>query len=245
MWPKKQKSIPEICKEVDLIIENKGNKTDYEYLYLDLQGIRPEELEFIDIAVFCDKVLDMAQIKNRTIRFLEKDFWSFLISLPIKIVLTKKVTIKGDEVLEPNRDYKNQWKRMLSKILGLSTEILKLPDDKSKASELRRANALKLISGLYEFYNIPGVITLYCKSIRSKNRKEQYAALEGLENYYNLTDDQIDDELVEVLNEIIRKTDDRSVVSTCLQIQINSGKISQLSAVFIINDWKDEHRYKE
>jgi len=83
MWPKKQKSIHEICKEVDLIIENKSNKTDYEYLYLDLQGIRPEELGYFDIAVYCDKVLDKAQIKNRTLRFLEKDFWNFLISLPI------------------------------------------------------------------------------------------------------------------------------------------------------------------
>ena len=137
--------------------------------------------------------------------------------------------------------YKNQQKKILSRILGLSIEILKLPDDNSKGSELRRANALKLIADLNGYYIIPDVKTLFLNSIKSKNSAEQYSALEGLENYYDVTEDQIDDDLVKTLNEIIKETDERTVASTCLQIQINAGIINEMTAVFEMNDWKDEH----
>jgi len=65
--------------------------------------------------------------------------------------------------------------------------------------------------------------------------------LEGLENYYEVTEDEIDDGLLKCLNEILKKTDDRTVASTCLQVQINAGIIDKFTAVCEIDDWKDEH----
>ena len=78
-------------------------------------------------------------------------------------------------------------------------------------------------------------------SINSKNEKEQYAALEGLENYYDVSEDEIEDDLVNNLNDIKDKTDDRTIASTCLQIQINAGIIDEMMTLDEIDDWKDEY----
>ncbi len=241
---RKHKNIIEICKEIDLIVEKKGNKKDYKYLYVDLLNVIPEEIEYSEIVIFCNTVLKIAKTKNRILRYLEKDFWSFINGLPFKIFLHQEIEITEDEEIEPNVDYTNQWKKILSRILGLSVEILKLPDDNSNGSELRRANALKLVANLNDYYIMPDIKSLFLNSIRSKNSCEQYIALEGLANYYDVTEDQIDDELVETLNEIIKETVDRTVASTCLQIQINAGIIDEMTAVFEMDDWKDEHYSK-
>lgn len=45
------------------------------------------------------------------------------------------------------------------------------------------------------------------------------------------------------LDEIIKNTDDRTVASTCLQIQINAGIIDEIIAVHEMDDWKDDHFY--
>ena len=67
--------------------------------------------------------------------------------------------------------------------------------------------------------------------------------MEGLEEYYGYSDDEMDDELIQILDEIRVRTDDRTVASTCLQIQINAGVISEVTALHEMDDWKDAHYY--
>ncbi len=238
---KKYKDITEICKEIDLIIENKDNKNGYKYLYYDLVNVLQKKIEYSEVVVFCNTVLKIARTKNRILRHLEKDFWDFINKLPFQLLLIQRIEISENEEIEPNIDYQNQGKKILSRLLGLSKEILELPDDNSKGSELRRAKALKLIADLINYYIIPEAKNLFLNSIKSKNSTEQYNALEGLETYYEITEDEIDDELIKVLNEIVKETNDRTVASTCLNIQIIAGIINELTAVCKIDDWKEEH----
>lgn len=238
---KKHKNILEICKEIDLIIEKKDNKSNYKDLHLDMLITLNNEFNYSEIVTYCSTVLKIATTKNRILRYLEKDFWFFINELPFKILNEQDFEIVEDEEIAPDIDYENQWKRILSRILGLSIEILKLPDDNSNGSELRRANALKLIAELNNYYIVPDAKIIFMNSIKSKNRSEQLYALEGLENYYNLSEETIDEDLLNTLNEIYDEADDRVIASTCLQIQINAGIIDELTAVFEMDDWKDEH----
>ena len=237
----KHKNITEICKEIDLIIENRNNKNDYKYLYSDLTNALHRAIDYSEIVIFCDTVLKIAKTKNRILRYLEKDFWDFINKLPFQLLLIQGIEISGYEKIEPNMDYKNQGKKILSRLIGLSKEIIELPDDNSKGSGFRRASALRLIADLINYYHIPEAKNLFLNSIKSKNKDEQYSALEGLENYYDVTEDEIEEGLIKDLNKIIKETDDRTVASTCLQIQINAGVIDELTAVCKIDDWKDEH----
>ena len=238
---KKHKNMIEICKEIDLIVENKDNKKDYKNLHHDLLCVLHEEIEYSEIVIFCNTVLKIANTKNRILRYLEKDFWYFIVELALRILLTRIDEITEDEEIEPNIDYNNHGKKILSKILGLSIEILELPCDNSNGSELRRAKALKLIACLNNYYIVPGAKMLFLNAIKSKNVAEQYNALEGLEQYYDMTDDTIDDELIKTLNSIINETKERTVASTCLQILVNAGIIEEMTAVYEIDVWKDKH----
>ena len=149
--------------------------------------------------------------------------------------------ISENEKLLANTDYDNTSKRILSRLIGLVQEVIELKDDNSRGSDLRRAGSLKFLGEMINYYHIPVARNLFVDSINSKNKNEQYAALEGLENYYDVSEDEIENDLVKTLNVIKKKTNDRTVASTCLQIQINAGIINEMTAICEIDDWKDEH----
>lgn len=237
----KKKDIKGVCKEVDLIIEGSDNKFDYKYIFIHLDESLKKRISYAEIELICETILKIAKTKNRILRNLEKDFWSLIIKIPFKIVLIQGLEIGKNEELTPNTDYDNVGKKILSRLIGLALEILELKDDNSKGSDLRRASSLELFAELIDYYHIPIAKKLFVDSINSKNVREQYAALEGLENYYSVYDEEIEEDLIQKIDLIKDKTEDRTVASTCLQIQINAGVIDEIDAVFEIDDWKDEH----
>jgi hypothetical protein len=241
--PHNYKNIKEICNEIDLIIANKNNKIDYKYLYSDLDNVLRKRIDPSDIVDFSFIVLKIAQTKNRIIRHLEKSFWDFVNKLPFQLILINGIEIDENESIEPNIDYDNPEKNILSKLFDLSKKILELPDDNSKGSGLRRSQALKLIVDLSEYYHVPNAKEIFFNSIESHNVEEQFNALEGLENYYEVTEEEIDDSLLKTLNEIFKNTKDRTIASTCLKIQINAGIIDEFTGICEMDDWKDENYY--
>lgn len=237
----KKKGIKEICNEIDLIIAGKDNRINYKYIFLHLDDALTKKISYGEIVLICETIIKIAKTKNRIIRHLEKDFWSFINKIPFQIILIQGLDISENEELLSNTDYDNLNKRILSRIIGLVQEVIGLKDDNSKGSDLRRSGSLKILGEMINYYHIPFAKSLFVESINSKNKKEQYAALEGLENYYEVSEDEIEDDLVKILNVIKKETDDRTVASTCLQIQINAGIIDEMIAVCEIDDWKDEH----
>lgn len=235
-----KKSVKEICDLIDQIIEDKDSKHDYQYTYLSLQSSL-NKITYDEILLICETVVKIAKTKNRIIRFLEKDFWFFISKIPVHIFSSYGFDSDEDEDLEPNFIYENSDKKKLSRLMGLSVEILELKDDNSNGSNIRRAGSLNIIRELINYYTISIAKKLFSNSITSTNKNEQYVALEGLVNYYNIIDEDIDDILIKNLNQIFKKTNDRTVASTCLQIQINAGVFDELSAVFKIDDWKRKH----
>lgn len=233
--------INEICNEVDLIIANKDNRMDYKYIFLQLNGALTKKISYEEIVLLCETIIKIAKTKNRKLRRLEKDFWSFIDNIQFQIILNQELNIGENEELLSNTVYPILSKRMLSRLIGLAQEILELKDDNSKGSDLRRASSLSLLGEMIDYYQIPFAKNIFVNSINSKNNNEQYKALQGLENYYAVSEDEIEDDLIKTLNVIKTKTEDRTIASTCLQIQINAGIIDEMTALFEIDDWKEEH----
>ena len=234
-------NIKEIYKLIDQVIDGSDNKRDYQYIYLHLNEALAKEINYDDIVLICETIIKIAKTKNRRIRHLEKDFWNVIIRIPIKIFLRQNSNIEESEELLSNTDYDNNGKKILSRLLGMTQEILEMKGDKSKGSELRRSSALSFIGELTNHYRIPFAKPLFVKSINSKNVKEQYAALEGLENYFITSDEAIEADLIENIKSIKDNTEEREVASICLQIQINAGLIDEMTALFQMDDWKDDH----
>jgi len=236
-------NIKEICNEIDQIIAGKNNPINFSYmfLYLDIALTKKMKISYSEIDLICKTIVKIAKTKNRKIRSIEKDFWNFIMKTPFYLIMLQGIEISENEELLANTEYDKPTKRILSRLLGLVQEIIELKDDKSKASDFRRANSLKFLAEMTTFYRIPFAKNIFVNSINSKNKSEQYEALRGLENYYEVTEDEIEDDLVDILDVIMKKTDDRSVASTCLQIQIKAGIIDEMEAVLLIDDWKEDY----
>lgn len=236
-----KKDIVEICNEIDLIIAGTNNRADHKYTFLHLHDVLNKKISYNEIVLICKTTLKIAKTKNRAIRHLEKNFWDFINDIPLYFFWIQGLDISKNEELLPNIDYDNMSKKILSRLIGLAQEVLELKDDNSKGSDLRRAGSIGLLAKMINYYHIPIAKNLFVNSINSKNKGEQYAALEGLINFYDVSNDEIEDDLVKLLDNIKKQTDDRTVASTCLQIQINAGIINEMTAVFEIDDWKNEH----
>jgi hypothetical protein len=236
--------LTEICAEIENIIQTSDEKS-IKPAYIDLMAeyynALNNRLDFKQVDDLCNITLKIAKTKNRVTRYIEKDIWRDIPDFPFRLIQFNDFEIAEDEDLEPDGEYENDNKKILSRILKLGYDILELEDDKSKSSGTRRSGALKTIAELLDYYEIDDCKAVFIKSINSKYPKEQYEALMGLEKYYAATEDEIDAELLENLEKIFDETDDRTVASTCLQIKINAGLIGELSAVCSIDDWKDEH----
>ena len=237
----KKMNIKAICNEIDLIIAGKDNKIDYKYIFLHLIDALAKKISYGEVELICETIVKIAKTKNSIIRRLEQDFWSFINRIPFQIILIQGLDISENEELLSNTDYDNTSKKILSRLIGLAQEVIALKDDNSRGSDLRRAGSLIILGEIINYYHIPVAKNLFVNSINSKNKKEQYSALEGLENYYDASEDEIEDDLIKILNVIKEKTEDRTVASKCLQILINAGIIDEMIALCEIDDWKDEH----
>jgi len=240
MIKEKHRSISGICDEINLIIDNQYNNAEFKHLSTEFRYAIQAETEYSDILVLCDTVIKVGKIKNRKLRYLEKEFWKFIIEIPFRILIHEGDMLEDKEI-KPNTDYSNPKKKILSKLIGLSKEILEVTDIKTKSNEFRRTSALKLIAEMVNYYNISDVKNIFLNSIKSKNKSEQQIALEGLESYYQVTENEIDEDLIKVLNEIFKQTNDRIVASICLQIQINAGIVDEFDAILQLDDWKEDH----
>jgi len=235
----KNRNLTEICVEIDKIIQTsseKSKKSEYNDLMSEFDSALFNRIDYKQVDDLCNITVKIAKTKNKIIRYIEKGIWREIPDLPFRLFQDSDLEIDENEVLKPDSEYENEIKKILSRLLKLSYDILELNDDKSKSSEIRRAGALETIAELLDYFLINECKSIFLKSINSKYPKEQYSALVGLEKYYATNDDEIDDKLLENLKKIIHETDDRTVASTCLQIQINAGLKDEFSAVCSIDD---------
>lgn len=243
----KFKTIPQICSLVNLIIAKKADKEAHQSLYFDLNNIANKNITYLDIVKLCDIILLMAKTKNRVIRYIEAYFWSPILVLSYLLIQRSdtEVTIDENEELLPNEAYASEHKKILSYVLGLCFQILNMKNDETQNSYERRSNALETIASLLNYYVIKGAKSLLLISIVSKDNKEQYLAFEALSNYYNIGEDELEEELIEKLNTLAKETDNQDTASSCLQILIDAGIINEFEAICRMDDWKNKNWGRE
>jgi len=238
------RNLTEICNEIEKIIAGsvENSKTiEYNTYMTKFDSAMSKKFEFKEIELLCNTTLKIAKTKNRIIRYIERDIWRELHRIPVRLISNLDFEIAENEELKAGFNYQDKSKNIFSALLLLCYGILEIKDDKSKSSQFRRSGALHLLAEIIDYYDVADCKEIFLKSINSIYPKEQLEALAGLENYYSKTDDEISDELLENIEKIIDETDESAVVSTCLQIQVMAGVIDEVSALFTLKDWEDEH----
>lgn len=90
-------------------------------------------------------------------------------------------------------------------------------------------------------YDIPEAIDLCMAAFQSNKKTLVLAAAEFYENYRRGRNISLTPEMVEQLDDITRKTKDRSVAVTVLNLQVEEGLISEFEALYRIDEWKERN----
>ncbi len=235
------KEILRICKSKNKSYkENKDKLVNY---FNQLRYIEFENEE--ELAVLISLHRELSTIKNRKASFLEEEIARLiLVNLPIRIRMADE-DIPEDKIEELKENYESSQRidlRMSSRLLKYGKEVIASKDDKSKRYKKRVKEIIRMLNELQRFYKIKGIKKVFESKIEDKYKDLQFFALYGLEVYFAFSgDDNLTEEISQELERIINVTKDRDIATTCCQILINAGKISQFGAVCRIDEWKDRN----
>ncbi len=187
-----------ISDEIDRVIAGTSIQEEYSKIYFYLRDALSLDISRDDFAIICDILYRASIVKNKTIRHLENDLWSFYCTLSYKYIMVRNNDIaddesKAEEELLPNIDYDNPQKAIFSRMLGLAEAILALKAEKNKASSMRRTESLNLVSELNYCFVVPIAKQLFINSVKSTDFDERIAAKQGLYEHYEIYDDELEE----------------------------------------------------
>lgn len=235
------KEILRICKsKKNPYKESKDKLVNY---FHQLQKIEFENEEELTVLISLHR--ELSTIKNRKASFLEEEIARLiLVNLPFRInMMDTDIPVDTIEKLKENYDSSHRTGlKMSSKLLKYGKEVVASKDDRSKRYKKRVKEIIRMLNELQRFYKIKGIKKVFESKIEDKDKDLQFFALYGLEVYFAFSDDDdLTEEESQRLERIINMTKNRDTASTCCQILINAGKISQFGAISRIDEWKDKN----
>lgn len=198
------------------------------------------------------KVIDLhrelVKVQNQKAASIEKEIMSSLVSMCILIDRDNSENdLEEMEILEEKyEDNERIALRLNSMLMNYAKEIIAsevtAKEAKAKRYQNRIVQALQLLNNLSYYYEIKGIKEIFKSKMEDENKKIQYAALSGLETYYGTENaEELTQKEEKLLEQIIKKTDDRSIVFMCCQILINDGVFDEFDAMSRMDDWKDRN----
>lgn len=152
----------------------------------------------------------------------------------------KERVVLDPAMIEGSTDVQQRQRYLIAlKLVSFSKEIFQLTIPRDAFNNKRKGLAMDLIGRVAVYYDIPGAIDLCMAAFQSNKKTLVLAAAEFYENYRHGRNISLPPEMVERLDDIIRKTKDRSVAVTALNLQVEDGLISEFEALSRIDDWKE------
>lgn len=146
------------------------------------------------------------------------------------------------ELIEKSTDAQETQRYMMAlKLVNFSMKVFQLNIARDSFNNKRKGLAMHLIGRVAAYYDIPEAIDLCMAAFQSNKKTLVLAAAEFCENYRRGRNISLTPEMVERLDDIIRKTKDRSVAVTALNLQVEEGLISEFEALSRIDDWKERN----
>jgi len=195
---------------------------------------------------------ELVKVQNARAASIENKIMGLLVDMCILIDIDNLDNLGNDleeiRILEEKYEGNERLNlRLNSMLMNYAKEIINsevtAKEAKAKRYQNRIAQALQLLSELNYCYEIKGIKEIFKSKMQDENKKIQYFALSGLENYYGTENaEELTEKEEKLLEKIIKKTNDRSIVFTCCQILINDGVFDESDAMSRMDNWKDKNR---
>ena len=187
-----EKTIKEIEK-ICLIEPNENYKNNKSYSLKLVRIIETklynEEYTLEELRQLTALIIAIGNSKNRMSRYveesLEKEIADIVYRHNDKNYSKKYKKIILNEIEEETlRKDKNIELNII--LYDFALEVLNIKIEKNRYCDRRRANALRIIGDLIEYYKIKRVRKLFKSSINTERRDELFFALDGLKTYYEM-----------------------------------------------------------
>ena len=128
-------------------------------------------------------------------------------------------------------------------LMDFMREIIDLKVPRDNYNSKRRVLAFEIMSCLSQEHNETSTFSICQQFLKSGKSDLILAAIEFYESYCVNNATHLDQQVIDLLDKIILATKERSVAVSALNIQVETGNISELEALSRIGEWKDRNYY--
>jgi hypothetical protein len=108
-------------------------------------------------------------------------------------------------------------------------------------STTRKAQVLEVLTTLSYAYEIPEAYAMSLQCLKSRKRASVMAACEYLKAYCTHRGVPLKEEAVHLLEKLATQAKTRDMVTSVLDVQVQLGRIGELSALSQLDQWKQHH----
>ncbi len=231
--------IRKICNEIIKLCESPTGANDDSYAAVRLVSklrFFTEEENFTHEALM--QILHVAKkIPFTKKQILEKELLSLISYLPYNLWSESK----DKKNAKFNRGDKSEDAKMANSFIKFSKEIYNIKISRDAFSGKRRGYAVEILESLSSFFDVPEFMELCSKSLSSKSKNEFLASIESLKNYCIEHKQVPGEEILNVIDKRIEKTKHRIEVVGALILQVDTGVISEFSALSTLDEWKERN----
>ena len=226
-----------ICAEILSIYDNQSDDGQDRVLAMQLIYKLQQEIYYTDFSLnSLNEVLNLtvqiASSKKKLKQILERELLRFICYLPHHLWKRKEnVAQKSDA-----RDSK-----IAMSLINFAKEIYPIKIDRDSFAGKRRGYAIRILANLCFYFDVPDFLEMTKKSIKSKSKTEFLDVVESLKYYYLEISKTPDKDIIEALDKRIEKTKHRTEAVSALDLQVETGVISEFEALSRIDEWKEKN----
>lgn len=234
--------IKELC---DIIIdlyeetdtENQDRSTALQLVYKLRFEIKLKDFSNDSLILILETTKKVASTKNNLKQILEKELLSLISYLP------HKLWMKDQE--EKNRKFERGTKdnegQIAESLINFAKEIFEIKLDRDSFAGKRRGYSIQILESLTNYFEVPEFMELCSKSISSKSKNEFLDSVECLKNYCIEKGEVPNEDLIAIIDKRIEKTKNRVEAVSGLNLQVETGLISELEALSRLDEWKERN----
>ena len=228
-----------------------GTKDDESILYSSVQELgrhvllNPVTLTELNDVVALER--KMLHSKGANTQFIEDQLLFMLTEVARSCVRERAeetFLLLNDTMIEQECDAQKKFTHILARqVRDVALELSQFTRPRDTFATQRKSRSLGILRCLSATYEIPEAYALSLDLLKTNKRDAVVAAAEFLEYHANSRHSPLPENVIEQLNTIVSKTNDRSVAVSVVNLQVKTGHISELAALSRIDAWKEHHDF--
>lgn len=180
-------------------------------------------------------------------KIIEEHILELLSSIAWKLIPNQvngnKIILKNEIIVQINNTDKIHRHRLALKLSDFVFDIYTFKKPRDSFRTLRRALCIQILDKLSQSYEIPEALDLCLSALDAKKEDSTLAAIDFLKNYYLDNKLSLSKSIIDKLDKIVKKTNSRYVATSALDLQVKTGHISEMEALFRLENWKRENLF--